>query len=97
MLRNYSLTKTDIRLTNNYDIEIGECIDYKEETEDLEEFDGRFFVKIKRDNDLDKSLLSFVQNPTYGVEHTCRLFYINYLPYNTNENDSRRQGRYASY
>ena len=68
---------------------------YKEETEDLEEFDGRFFVKIKRDNDLDKSLLSFVQNPTYGVEHTCRLFYINYLPYNTNENDSRRQGRYA--
>ena len=24
MLRNYSLTKTDLRLTNNYDIEIGD-------------------------------------------------------------------------
>ena len=68
---------------------------YKEETEDLEEFEGRFFVKIKRDNALDKSLLSFVQNPTYGVESTCRLFYINYLPHNTLSTDARRQGRYA--
>ena len=63
---------------------------YKEETEDLEEFDGRFFVKIKRDNDLDKSLLSFVQNPTYGVEHTCRLFYINYLKSDVGEDDPKR-------
>ena len=31
MLRNYSLTKTDIRLTNNYDIEIGDRVDYKDQ------------------------------------------------------------------
>ena len=29
MIRNYSLSKTDIRLTNNYNIEVGDCIDYK--------------------------------------------------------------------
>ncbi len=29
MIKNYSLSKTDIRLTNNYNIDIGERVDYK--------------------------------------------------------------------
>lgn len=31
MIRNYSLNKTDKRLTNNYQIEIGDCVDYKDQ------------------------------------------------------------------
>jgi rfaE bifunctional protein nucleotidyltransferase chain/domain len=31
MLRNYSLTKTDLRLTNNYNIDIGDYVNYKDQ------------------------------------------------------------------
>ena len=31
MIRNYSLNKTDKRLTNNYQIGIGDCVDYKDQ------------------------------------------------------------------
>lgn len=31
MIRNYFLNKTDLRLTNNYDIDIGEKVDYKDQ------------------------------------------------------------------
>ena len=60
---------------------------YKEDIEDLEEFEGRFFVKIRRDNDLDQNLLSFQQTPIYGVEASAGFVHINYIKSGYPEND----------
>ena len=46
----------------------------RREEEDLAEFDGRFFVKIKRDNDLDQSLLREMLKVTNGAKTVPQIF-----------------------
>ena len=52
---------------------------YKEEILDLPEFDGRFFVKIKRDDVLDTNLLNNPARPKYGKLYSAYLFHIDYI------------------
>jgi hypothetical protein len=69
---------------------------YKEETIDLPEFDGRFFVKIKRDDFLDNNLLSKNQQPKFAKQFSGYLHYISYIKSDTLESNINQHESRAS-